>query len=51
MDKKKLQESIDRFDDLINAVVTNPPENFNLLQIATDYNAIKNALAEFMKDD
>ena len=49
MSKKELQESIDYFDNFVNAAVSEV-EGFEALDVVKHYTIIKNRLAELLVD-
>ena len=51
INKEDLQYSIEYFDKLVVELMSNPPEDFNVKSFAKHFNAIKNALAYYTKED
>jgi hypothetical protein len=50
MDKKELQESIDYFDNFVNAAISQDIEGFGAIDVVKHYSNIKNRLAELLVD-
>jgi len=48
MDKKELQESIDYFDNFVNAAISQNTEGFGAIDVENHYSKIKNRLAELL---
>ena len=50
MDRKELQESIDYFDNFVNAAISQDIEGFGAIDVVKHYSNIKNRLAELLVD-
>ena len=51
VERDKLENSIEFFDDMLNDLLAQPPENLNIKQFGKHYNIIKNHLAYFLSDN
>jgi hypothetical protein len=50
MADKKLQESLEFFDNFVNAAITEDIEGFGAIDVVKHYSNIKNRLAELLVD-
>jgi hypothetical protein len=48
MDKKQLKESVEFFDQFVNAALSNDLEKFPALEVVKNYNIVKAELAKLL---
>ncbi len=51
VDKEQLEDSIEFFDNMLQQLIGDPPEDFNIKRFGRHYNVVRNALALYMKQE
>ncbi len=51
IDKEQLEDSIEYFDTMLQQLIGDPPDDFNIQRFGKHYNVLRNSLALYMKQD
>ena len=51
VDVEQLKDSLEFFDGMLQQLIGDPPEDFNVKRFGKHYNVLRNALALYMKQE
>ena len=51
VDLEQLEDSVEYFDTMIQQLIGDPPDDFNIKRFGRHYNVLRNALALYMKQE